>query len=77
MNNSSSVSSSTTTPLSSSSKPPHVNNENKDSINIDIITINEKVNLTKQHCVLQKTIMSFLGRTIVAAIDSTEALQNR
>jgi len=54
MNNSSSLSSSsiaTTVPSSSKSNPP--SNKNKDTID-DIITINEKVNLTKkQHQVLK------------------------
>jgi hypothetical protein len=54
MSNSSSLSSSfsTATP-SSSSKSTHANNKSKDSID-DVVTINEKVNLTKhQHHVLK------------------------
>jgi hypothetical protein len=54
MNNSPSMSSSSSTAMpSSSSKSDHVNNKNKDTIG-DVITINEKVSLTKkQHQVLK------------------------
>jgi hypothetical protein len=54
MNNSSSVSSVSQT-VTSSSKLNNTKNKNKDSID-DIITINEKVNLTKQQHQVLKTI---------------------
>jgi hypothetical protein len=55
MNNSSSLSSSSLTTTSpSSSKLTHTHNKNKDTVVDDVITINEKVNLTKhQHHVLK------------------------
>jgi anti-sigma28 factor (negative regulator of flagellin synthesis) len=54
MNNSSSVSSVSQT-ATSSSKLNNTQNKNKDSID-DVITINEKVNLTKQQHQVLKTI---------------------
>jgi hypothetical protein len=54
MNNSSSLSSSSVATSQSSSKLTHTQSKNKDTVVDDVITINEKVNLTKQqHQVLK------------------------
>jgi hypothetical protein len=54
MNNNSSSLSSTLAPTSQSSKLSMTQNKNKDTVVDDIITINEKINLTKhQHHVLK------------------------
>ena len=55
LDNSSSLSSSSSTGISmSSTKSTHTNEKNKDNVSNSVITINEKVNLTKQqHHVLK------------------------
>ena len=55
MNNSSSLSSPSSKGMSSSLKSTHADNKNNDTIN-NIITINEKVNLTEQQHQVLKTI---------------------
>jgi len=75
MNNSPMSSSFSTATPSSSSKSGHVNSKNKDSID-DIITINEKINLTKQqHNVLkiicdtyEMSLSEYIQQALIEAI---------